>query len=185
MSGVVIDASVLSVICAEIRSSAGDEKGPLELLLEDIKDQFGIATNRFTEQEWRETCGYQYVDSLLAEWAKEGKLVEMPTDGRARVRSLLTRECGLPRESPDFNYVDCARRVEPFYVFAEDIDLYEPAEKYGSRPAKTKARQMREGCLVRFVDKQYGVTVGCYCHVRRDLCLGDSTTAVGSHPCFR
>lgn len=184
MEGVVIDANVLKRVLAETGAMAEEEKGPLEILLDQIIDRYGLAINRFIQQEWQNTCGEQYITIRLAELAKAGKVQDLPTDGSNQVRGRLQKECGLPQSSRDYTYIDCARRIWPFYLLTEDIDLFDPRQKRGTAAAKKRARRDRQGALCRLAWDDYSVKIGCYCHCGPDLTLEPVVIPDGSHPCL-
>lgn len=170
VSGVVVDANALLCVVKELKSP-GSGKGPLETLLDGIIDKYGLAMNPFILQEWKDTCGSQYIEIWLTDLVLAGKARELPTRGDSQFRKPLVSQCGLPASSSDYRYIACAHQIAPHYVLSEDMDLYDPKRKQSTRSAKKRAIEERKGSLCRYTQKCFDVTIGCFCHCAGDLCL--------------
>lgn len=165
--GVVVDANIIKIFIIEEMKDCGD----ICELINNLLGSYGLAVNKMVEHEWQSIIGSQFFN----EWFTMNILSERIKYVNDSVKVTFAQKkkinitYGLPKNSRDIKYINCAINTKIRYILTEDIDFFDPKKKQASAEEKRRIKNQRQGKFCKFLNSEFGITAGLPEHCCTDL----------------
>jgi len=166
--GIVVDANCMSYY---LHYEFNDEENELKSLINCLLKACGLVINPIIEQEWRNTVGGQLFNIWFDDNFTQGRihLVENGKKLSTVEKRRLGNDFGFPINGRDIHYINCSLNTLLKYILTSYIDFYDPTKKESPSIEKKRLKSQRAGRLCKFLQKEYGITVGLSEHCIDDL----------------